>query len=142
MYKYVNIYADTSNKLIGVPCGKSAKSSVDVMELDIYSVLEPGYDSADAERFIEGLFDLCYTKKCHDGDKSAIEIYYNKSYSTAARDLKLVTVYLMDSKITLYPSVNEKRGRFCGLPPITIPQNYKPGELSEAFKEALNSSVK
>ena len=143
-YKIVSVHFDASQKLIGVPCGKSQK--YDIAGLDIFMVLESGYSDDELEEFLDNLFNLCFTKKSIEGQIDPIQEYTNtKSYSASVKRLGLVSVTWLKGRgyeVTPTWQNAKMKNAFChiGDKAISIPTDYEKGKLSEGFRSAMEMS--
>jgi hypothetical protein len=143
-YKEVSVYFNADEKLMGVPCGKSSK--YDIAQLDFLFQLEPGYSDDALEVFIEKLFNACYSKKCIDDGKTAIEKYTNaKSYYSAVKNLKLIIInWSKADGYTFMPTKAGKKykGAFEHMTQdkIFVPCSCEKGDLAKSFRQTMKIS--
>jgi len=141
-YKSGRIYFDYEQRLIGIPCGEWRGGT---KGLDIYLVLEPGYDDCRLEEFIISVLDMCYTKKATDNGDAIIKYTGEKNYNVAIKGFKSF-VFSWEKNIgySFTPCIasNKNKGYFEPLwdARITIPLNYEKGELAQAFRKAMEIS--
>jgi len=142
--KSVGVYFDSDQRLIGVPEGECQYGSVG---LDIYLVLEPGYDDTALENFLLNTLDMCYTKKGTIGGPTALEKYTGKkNYNVAVKGFReLSFVWRKDEGYSFIPVMvnKEYKGSFTPLwdEKITVPLAYEKGVLAQAFRKAMEISI-
>jgi len=141
-YRGVYVYFDSKKRLIGVPSGEWRDGT---KGLDIYLVLEPGYDDDALEEFIIKVLSMCYAKKATDNGDAIIKYTGKKNYNSAVKGFKsLVFSWERNVGYSFVPSVvcKEYKGSFVHLwdERITAPLNYEKGTLAQAFRKAMEIS--
>jgi len=149
-FKYISIYYDTNNKMIGVPCGKDPKKGAyGVAELDIYFEFKFTTTNDDElEAFLTKVFDACYSKMRTDGEPTALQKYTGKKgYAAAAKGYHHMYIrWSKDDGYTFEPMQVDKKhnGAFMsikGMLTINVVQHNKfipleKGALALAFRKA------
>ena len=87
-----SVYVDKDENLIGIPCGESDKYGI--ADIDTVLLLKAPYTDEALEKYIDKVFDACYTKKHNDNvETSTIERYTKKKgFVNATSDYTMISI--------------------------------------------------
>ncbi|MCD7722758.1 MAG: hypothetical protein LUH82_02255 [Clostridiales bacterium] len=140
----ISVYVDKDENLIGIPCGDSEKYLVG--DIDKVILLKKPYGEKEVEKFIDSVFDSCYSKRHNDESEiSTIEKYTKKKgFVNATADLTLISLVKTQNSISIMPTFNDsEKGPLCiddDERVITLP--YNAGELYEQINDIIMVYVK
>ena len=148
-FKYISIYYDTNNKMIGVPCGKKPNdNNYGIRELDIYFEFELTTNDDELETFLIKVFYACYSKVSANNEPTALQKYTGKKgYAAAAKGFQHMSIDWSEGKgYTFHPMQVDKKhkGAFTSIKgklSINVTKHNKhipleKGALALAFRKA------
>ena len=139
-----SVYVDNDENLIGIPCGESDKYGI--ADIDTVLLLKAPYTDEALEKYIDKVFDACYTKKHNDNvETSTIERYTKKKgFVNATSDYTMISIVKTKTNYSLMPTFNDfEKG------PLVIDDdehilllNYRDGEMAEVIRGFIEIYLK
>ncbi|MDR1688948.1 MAG: hypothetical protein LBS21_10115 [Clostridiales bacterium] len=145
-FKYISIYFDEKEDLIGVPSTKIKKWNA-LADIDKILNLKAPYSDDQFERFIKDVYNLCYTYTPHELPKqSALQKYLGvKTHSASVKGRGLVALKWLDKQgYEIIPTWKDAKLKnafvFLEDRSLTVPIDYKEGELARRLRSVMSMS--
>lgn len=146
-FKSISVYFDDSGDLLGVPSTEIKKWNA-LVDIEKIINLKAPYNDEELEKFLESVFDLCYSVTPDELPRqSALQKYLGaKTYSASVKGRGLVALKWLDKQgYEIIPTwQNAKlKNAFNHLEDkaIFIPSDYAKGELARSFRSAMEMSL-
>ena len=134
-----SVYVDKDENLIGIPCGESDKYGI--ADIDTVLLLKAPYTDEALEKYIDKVFDACYTKKHNDNvETSTIERYTKKKgFVNATSDYTMISIVKTKTNYSLMPTFNDfEKGPLCIDDDERLLANpYSEGELYKEIHDII-----
>jgi len=140
-YRYVSIYADSSDNLIIIPTGVQEKWG-GAVDIDLAVQLNSPYSDEELEKVVFTAFDKCFSITPDEQIKeTAIEKFLNvKGYSKAVKDRRFISFFWNDDEgYIITPTQKVPRQGYCHLndKAFRLGMTPKSNEIAKAIREAV-----